>query len=188
MSSWLVGLAQEIFGVEKGWPESTWTIKTGETAEVDLTVVASSSGTFFLLNSDDPPEIAALHKVKYRGIGLTWSKGPCPFTFGGSYSLTDMPGGGVGKVKMRPDVGILTIDDFDGPGIIGSVAISIASGTQPGSRDTQGTAATVLFFGLPTIAIGVVCGEQQMLPGVGGTWLPCVFTSYQGMPGNMDPW
>jgi hypothetical protein len=174
------------------WPRSTWSIKTSASGEIDVTVFAGSAGTFYVADSTDP--YCALHQVQYTGLGLTWSKGPFPGALGGSYSTVDMPGGGWGNIGMKPGMSSLSLSDFAGSGLILSAALSLATkgpapsaGGMPGNSPLEGSAITIVFFGAPpllTVAIGVAVGRQKMMPGIGATWLPCVFRTIVGEPGS----
>ena len=174
------------------WPSSTWSIKTSAGGEIDLTVFAGSAGTFYVADSTDPQ--CALHQVQYTGLGLTWSKGPFPGTLGGSYSTVDMPGGGWSNIGMKPGMSSLSLSDFAGSGCILSGALTLPtmgstpSGMpKPGINPVEGSAITLVFFGAPpllTVAIGVAVGRQKMMPGIGATWLPCVFRTIVGEPGS----
>jgi hypothetical protein len=174
------------------WPRSTWSIKTSAGGEIDVTVFAGSAGTFYVADSTDPQ--CALHQVQYTGLGLTWSKGPFPGALGGSYSTADMPGGGWGSIAMKPGMSSLSLSDFAGSGCIFSGSLNLAAvGAGPSGKDMpigsalEGSAITLVFFGAPpllTVAIGVAVGKQKMLPGIGATWLPCVFRTIVGEPGS----
>jgi len=165
------------------WVPSTWKIETSATGELDAAMFAASAGTFYLTDSSDPSH--AQHIVQYAGIGLTISKGGIPFFLSGSYSTTDMPGGGVGNIGMKPGKGSLSLSDFAGSGcIISGAFLPPAMAVNP-SAPMMGWSGSILFFGAPpllTDAIGLAFGRQKMLPGVGATWLPCIFRTIVGEP------
>jgi len=176
--------AKALYEEIKGWSPSTWRIKTSESKELDLSILAKAAGNFYLTDSSDPNGL--LHPVHYVGTGLTTSKGCFEFVFGGSYSTTDMPGGGVGCIYMKPGKGSLSLSDFFGSGCIISAAVTLPEGLpgkvgidRPPDTPLGAWGVSIIFFGAPPVltdAIGLAYGRQVMLPGVGATWLPCIFS------------
>jgi hypothetical protein len=166
---------------------SNWTILTSGGVELDA-LAGAFSGGFLLIKKQGSSHT---HILKYIGIGLTKSKGPLPLSYGGSYSLPEMPSQGWIEVPpafdfigVGPGSGNLTLDDFEGFGFM----ISGAFG-RPGvpTYDPQlkqlqnyalaGTEVTMFVFGLfPPVAIGYTIGIQHMVPGVGGTVMPVYFS------------
>ena len=173
------------------WPASTWSIKTSESDEVDIILVAAGKGCFYAEDSSNPYK--ELHQIRYAGLGLTKSAGPINFKYGGSFSTTDMPGGGLGKVHMKPSKSELSLNDFDGTGCIISGSITIPTmpsassvPTRP-SDPTDAVGASIVFFGAPpllTVAIAMTWGRQKSAPGVAALWMPCIFLTRVGEPGT----
>jgi len=174
--------AKALYEEIKGWSPSTWSITTSESKELDLSILAKAAGTFYVTDSSDPNGL--VHPVHYVGTGLTTSKGCFDFVFGGSYSTTDMTGGGVGSIYMKPGKGSLSMSDLFGSGCIISAAVTAPEFRQPSldkppDSPMEAWGVSIIFFGAPpllTDAIGLAYGRQVMLPGAGATWLPCVFS------------
>ena len=144
---------------------SSWEFTTSGGAEFDALIFAAGSGSFFVVNGDDPDGI--VHELLFVGAGLTTSKGPIPFGIGGSFSTPEMPSSGVGPIMQKAGHKLKT-SDFGGSGLI----LTAAGGA------IKGKGYSIILFGIPpfTVAAGRMEGVTYIGPGGGFTALACIFT------------
>lgn len=165
---------------------SPWKFVSSEGADLSASIFVGVKGSFFVQNDADPDRI--VHELMYAGMGFQAGKG---LPVGGSFSTADYMNLYLGRIYYGPRnyVGIST-DDFEGPGLIVSVAGASPLGNKLLGNVNGGNVSLVIwslpfgFFRDPRkiiaaecYAVGLISGTSTASPGVGVSACPVVFSA-----------